>query len=418
MAKALSEKTLKATWAAYKKAGYNQHLAADALGLVRTTFQARLIRAKQKFGYTEPAGAELSEKDAENKIQAAVDKRTLEEDVVLHRSKQNEKAAVRKLKDATKEIARLEERIKDLEWAASASFEPADWATPRRSAKPSEHMPYLLTSDFQIGEVIDPAETDHAVGYNTSIFRERYRHLIDTAIYLAQQHSGSTWQFPGFIYARGGDTISGGIHEELRETDDLTPIEACEVAFEEEAAGIKKLAEAFGRVDVKDCGGGNHDRITMKPQSKKANAHSYDRLVSYMLRREFNKDKRVTFQVTRSPDIVFPIYDRNILLTHGDKIGSRGGQGYVGPAATIMRGAKKVMMEQAAMGRVIDEVHMGHFHTFLYMVWVLCNGCLPGFSEFAKMNRMIPSPPEQTLLFYHPKRGVVDLKRIILAEKN
>jgi hypothetical protein len=135
-----------------------------------------------------------------------------------------------------------------------------------------------------------------------------------------------------------------------------------------------------------------------------------------MLSREFKNDKRVTFQTTKSPDVYFPIYERRILMTHGDNIGSRGGQGMVGPAATIMRGAQKVIMEQAALGRVVDEVHMGHFHQFMYMDWVLVNGCFPGYSEFAKNNRMRPGPPEQTLLFYHPKRGVVDLKRIYLGD--
>jgi len=411
----MSEEELRKTWIAYEKAGYRIKEGAKALGVPRTTFSDRISMAKSRLGLTVPKKKLKTDAEIEKAAKAEAEKRDLGEDVALHRAKTNEKMARAQLKDAVKEISRLQDKIKDLEWAAKASYKPAEWATPSRSPKASEHMPYLLTSDFQIGEVIRAEETDHAVGYSTEIFRRRYRHLISTAIYLAQEHSGSSWKFPGIIYGRGGDTISGGIHDELRETDDLTPIEACQVAFEEEAAGIKKLADAFGRVEVKDCGGGNHDRNTLKPQSKRATAHSYDQLISYMLANEFARDKRVTFQLTKSPDIVFPIYGRNILLTHGDKIGSRGGQGFIGPGATILRGAKKVIMEQAAMGRMIDEVHMGHFHTFLYMVWVLCNGCLPGYSEFAKQNRMIPGPPEQTFAFYHPKRGMVDMKRIILT---
>jgi hypothetical protein len=278
-------------------------------------------------------------------------------------------------------------------------------------------MPYLLTSDFQIGEVIRADETEAGYGYDSSVFRSRYRRMIDTTIYLAFQHGGQGWTYPGIIYARGGDTISGAIHDELKETDDLTPIEAVECAFEEESAGIHKLADAFGKVEVKTPGSaGNHDRNLMKPTTKKASAHSYDRLIAYMLRREFNTDKRVTFQTSRSFDVRFPIYNKTILLTHGDRMGSGGGQGFVGPAATILRGVQKVLMEQAALGFHVDRVDHGHFHYPMLLDFVLSNGCMPGYSEFAKQFRMRPTPPQQSLLFHHPKRGMVDFKPIHLAE--
>jgi hypothetical protein len=163
-----------------------------------------------------------------------------------------------------------------------------------------------------------------------------------------------------------------------------------------------------------ECGGGNHDRDTHKPRSKSAGAHSFDRLVSYVLRREFKDDPRVVFQTTESPDIYFPVYDVRVLATHGDKIGSRGGQGFVGSSATVARGAQKVIMEQQALGRRVDEVHMGHFHSFVDLDFAICNGCLPGYSEYAKLNRMRPTPPLQVLAFYAPNYGRVCTKRIFL----
>lgn len=397
-------------WAAYGAHGFSTHNMAVALKVSRNALDYRVRLCREQYGYEVTAADKASK--------GTPDHRTLQDEVALERAKMNEQHAKRRLKDASREIARLEEELRDFRYAGHSSATPAQWThkTRGKSKGKSEHMPYLLTSDFQLGEVIRPEETDHAHGYNTELFRRRYRHLIKTTIYLSFDHAGRDWCYPGIIYARGGDTISGGIHDELRETDDLTPMEAVEIAFEEEAAGIKELLKAFGRVDVKDCGGGNHDRSTHKPQSKKANAHSYDRLISYMLRREFQSEPNVTFQITQSPDVYFPIYNRHILLTHGDKIGSRGGQGFIGPAATIMRGAQKVIQEQAALGRQVDEVHMGHFHTPFWYDWVVCNGCLPGYSEFAKMNRMRPSAPQQFLMYYHEHRGLVDLKPIMLVD--
>lgn len=239
--------------------------------------------------------------------------------------------------------------------------------------------------------------------------------MITTAIYLADKHISQDWTFPGFIYIRGGDAISGGIHEELRETDDMTPLEAVRVVFEEEAAGIAHLAEFFGRVDVKSVCGGNHDRTTLKPQSKKRIQHSYDALIDFMLAERFKNDKRVTFQFTKSPDVVFPIFGATALATHGDNIGSGGGTGFIGPVANIAKGVQKIIMEQVHMGRVIDHVFMGHFHTFHYCRAFTENGSFPGFSEFAKKFRMRPEPPTQSYQFWHPTRGMVDLKPIVLS---
>lgn len=404
----LSKFEVKHTASLFNKFKGNTAAASRAAKLSRTTFQGRIDKIRQ----TNP---ELLKKfPPATQVKAS---RTLAEDVVAHRDTEAQNSSRAKLKDAIKEIADLEQRLKDLEWAAKASFEPAKWTLPNHPHKKREHTPYLLTSDFQVGEVIRAEETEAGYGYNSDIFRRRYRRMIDTTIYLSTEHGGKLWTYPGIIYARGGDTISGGIHEELRDTDDLTPIEACEVVFEEESAGITKLAEAFGRVDVKSPGSaGNHDRTTMKPRTKKTTAYSYDRLISYMLRRHFRTDPRVHFQVSESFDVSFAIYGMNILLTHGDRIGSRGGQGFIGPAATILRGAQKVIMEQAALGRRVDRVDMGHHHYPMALDWVTCNGCLPGYSEFAKSFRMRPTPPIQMLMYHHPRRGVVDIKPINLTE--
>jgi len=410
----LTEAQLRETAAAFNAAEGNQSKTAAALGLTRETVQSRLRRIRDEL----PEGTLKAWPTHQGGVPKAEKvERTIGEDVELTRAQEEERFARAKLKDALREIAHLQDQIRDLRWASNASFEPAPWTAKPRVGGKSEHMPYLLTSDFQAGEVIRAEETEAGYGYDSATFCSRYQYLIQTTIDLCFGHGGTGWSYPGIIYARGGDAISGGIHEELRDTDDLTPIQAVQMVFEQEAAGIGKLAEAFGRVEVKSPdAAGNHDRTTFKPRTKNAAAHSFDLMISLMLQREFRNDKRVSFQTAPGYDVVFPIYDKNILLTHGDRIGSRGGQGFVGPAATIMRGAQKVIQEQAALGRVIDRVDMGHFHTFLYYVWVLCNGCLPGYSEFAKSNRMRPQDPLQTLVFHHPKRGAVDIRTVNLRD--
>lgn len=399
----ISAEQAKAAWEAFKASGYIAAHAAKTMGLSRSAFSERVKT------YARMTGVDLD---------ALIEqRRSIADDVAAHRVQADAAASRARLKDAAKRIAELEDRIKDLMWAAKASFSPSEWTLPSHPRRKREHMPYLLTSDFQIGEVVRAEETEAGYGYNSTIFRSRYRRMIDTTIYLSTEHAGSNWKFPGIIYARGGDTISGDIHDELKVTNDLTPEEAVQCAFEEESAGIAKLADAFGRVEVKTPGAaGNHDRSTLKPWAKQASRRSYDRLVAFMLANHFKSDPRVCFQTSESFDVYFPIYNLKILLTHGDRMGSGGGQGFVGPAATIMRGVQKVVMEQAALGRHVDRVDHGHFHYPMYLPWVLSNGTTVGYSEYAKSFRMRPQPPQQALLYHHPRRGVVDFKPIILTE--
>jgi biotin operon repressor len=402
-------KTLEDTLRVYCLHSGNQTEAAKALGIGREALQNRIRRCREA-GLTVP---EFPRTTGGTVAPAAP--QTLDEQVALHRAEQKERYAASRLKDALGEMSRLQDEIRDLRWASNAGFKPAEWTLRPHDLRKgkSEHTPYLLTSDFQAGEVVKADETEAGYGYDSDLFRERYRKMVQTTIDLSFGHAGEGWTYPGIIYARGGDAISGGIHEELADTDDMTPIEAVQCVFEEEAAGIAKLAEAFGKVDVKTVPG-NHDRTTFKPRSKNVLGHSYDTLVDVLLQREFRNDKRVNFQCSKTYDVYFPIYDMKVLLTHGDRIGSRGGQGFVGPTATIMRGAQKVIAEQAALGRHVDRVDVGHFHTPFYAGWVLANGCLPGYSEYAKSFRMRPSDPQQFLLFHHPKRGVVDIRPINL----
>lgn len=406
----MSREEAKGFVSAYNKHAGNATLAGAEFGLTRDQMRRRLSQAgiqhklfPKNFSVLETAQGKV----ASPEVAATVKLVRANTDNAYMRSQ---------IKQLNIDIDKLHREIAKYQFATNAGITPAEWTLKDHSKRgKSPHIPVLFTSDAQVGEVVDAAEVEYGRGYSTPIYRERHRELIDTTIYLADKHTGDDWTFPGIIYIRGGDAVSGGIHEELRETDDSLPLEAARVVFEEESAGIRKLVEYFGKVDVKSVSGGNHDRDTPKRQTKKRVGHSIDALVDYMLADHFKDDKRVTFQLTKSTDVIFPIFDKQALATHGDNIGSGGGTGYVGPIASITKGVQKIMMEQTNMGRIIDHVYVGHFHQFHHSRIVTANGSYVGYSEFAKSFRMRPEPPTQTLQFWNAKRGLVDLRPIVLT---
>lgn len=306
-------------------------------------------------------------------------------------------------------VLRLDQKLPD---------EDPSWisyGTDTGSGETTVLTPLLFASDFQVGEVIDPDQLDGMNAYNADVFAERYQRLIDRSIDLSRHHVGPC-DIPGIVYARGGDEISGRIHKELAETNDLQQIPALKALFLHERAGIRRLRDEFGNVHVISIPG-NHDRTELKPQGKGYTLDSFATLLSWWLESSFDDDPRVTFQTPKSGDAFFDISGWKFLLSHGDRMGSRGGQGFVGPAATIARGHKKLYENWAMTGQRPDYILTGHLHTSLKLELGWANGSLAGYSEYARDLRCTPDAPKQWLLFINPKRGVSAQYEVLLGPR-
>lgn len=263
----------------------------------------------------------------------------------------------------------------------------------------------LFLSDLHWGEVVDLEAMDGLNSYNLDIARARLRRYFHAVADLATRH----WTGPRpdrIVLILGGDLVSGEIHAELAKTNDAKALPAVRDLAEHLAGGIAHLADAVGvPVDVISLAG-NHGRSTPKPESKEAVETSYDVLVSDFLGMLLRGRPAVQFFVPPSVDATFSIYGWRVLATHGDRIGSRGGQGFIGPAATAARGFKRLRSDYAARGVHLDLILIGHFHTPLQLEEGFVNGSLPGPTEYSRDGRFLPHPARQLFLALHPRRGV------------
>lgn len=305
-------------------------------------------------------------------------------------------------------------RIRDAVFGIVAHPAPApEWTLEKSTAKDSPHVPVLVTSDFQLGEVISRENMDGINEFNIEIAQRRYRTLIEKTVDIALNHLARN-KYQGIIYLRLGDAVSGDIHQELRETNAEGGVESVRTLVAMETWGIGELRKAFGAVHVVSVPG-NHGRTSLKPPTKKIAETNYDTLSAWWLQDAFRQHPGVTWQTPNSTDAVFPVHGRRYLATHGDNIGARGGQGFIGPAATILRGFKKTHDEYARRGDILDGIICGHFHTAVDVGLGWCNGSLPGYSEFARANRMSPEPSQQWLLFFHTKYGPTSQWKVRLS---
>lgn len=296
--------------------------------------------------------------------------------------------------------------LRDSVFGISVSdFGPPRWpAVKEPTAKDRLHKPILFTSDFQYGEVVSAAEMDGMNRYDKHVFAERYARMIGRTIKWADaiaQGWGAVYG-EGMIYLRGGDAISGEIHEELRETNDASWRGAIVELAQHESEGIRQLKERFGHVHVISIPG-NHGRTTVKPRAKRYVELNFETILADLIQAKFDREPGVTFETPASGFAYFEACGWVFEMRHGDRMGAGGGTGFIGAPAPITKGHLRTRLNAATTGKMVDYVLTGHLHTSMKLPRGFANGSIVGYSEYARGLNLDPDAAKQWLIFASPR---------------
>jgi hypothetical protein len=308
------------------------------------------------------------------------------------------------------ELANTQHALKEIAGLMQRPIRPPKWTMSPSSKARNAACGLLHISDVHAAEVVEPNEINGGNAYNLEICERRLKRLFAAAIEILPRWS-SDCSLKGIYVALNGDLVSGDIHEELAETNELQSKEQMWWVSDRLAAGIRLLAEAFGNVYVVVTTG-NHGRSTKKTRAKRTTAHSYDTMVGEALRRHFASDKRVTVMVSVSRDAEYDILGWKVLQMHGDE-GGGGGRGFAGPMLPIIRKAKAAEYMASRFRKFYDIILSAHDHTSGNPGNLLANGSVIGFNEFAFSIRAAPEPPQQWLALVTqkwPLRERLDIK--------
>lgn len=306
------------------------------------------------------------------------------------------------------QIAAREAAEREAELRSSMKFRPLKIAkTKHKPGAPG--MPMTLWSDWHWGETVDTRETGGLNEFNRSVAERRVGTLVNNTVTLLRDYAGARPEYPGIWVLLGGDMVSGLIHDELVATNWGNIVEQaleCGAAIE---GALLRLADEFGRVWVVGVVG-NHGRTTRKPTAKGRSLDSYDRAIYQSIQKHLAHDKRITVVIPDDTDYLFEVYGHRFLLTHGDSLGVKGGDGIIGALGPIARGAVKLRNSEGQVGRDFDTVVMGHWHQYIPRgdaLGVIVNGTLKGYDEFARLYlRARFAKPSQALWLVAPKHGI------------
>jgi len=256
----------------------------------------------------------------------------------------------------------------------------------------------IMASDWHVEENVYPESVAGRNHYNPKIAEarsERFFHGIEWLLDLGRHE----FSLRDVILWLGGDLITGYIHEELQEDNDLSPVEAVLFAKKLITVGIKTLLldKKIETITV-PCSYGNHGRTTAKRRIKTGAKNSFEWLLYNVLQQDFADEPRVRFVVDQSAHQYVEAYDFTLHFHHGDEVKFGGGIG--GLSVPL----NKRVFKWDGVKRA-DYHHIGHFHQLTDLGRTVVNGSLIGYSEYAMSIGADYEPPQQAMYILDSKRG-------------
>jgi hypothetical protein len=269
----------------------------------------------------------------------------------------------------------------------------------------------LSFSDTHFGEEVDPKEIMNINAYNTTIAKERIDILFNSVIEYCQLYKVTKLNIHML-----GDMISGNIHAELLETNELTTVETIIYLSDYVSMWIQKLSEYFKVINLLGISG-NHGRISDKPRYKKKNQNNFDFLMYKFM------EKSISGIVNSFilPDSFLYLTNHlgyRILNLHGDIL--KGGTGLNPVSGTWARDSAKLNGLLRQHGREFDCMLFGHFHTgdtqfpSFDKTKIIVNGSVKGTDQFSLGAVKTGTKPSQQLLIIDEKG--IDVNKTIYLD--
>ncbi len=385
----------------------NRKAVSEYSGIPRTTLSGKLLQERDKKVKipVRPKGNIIS---TTNEVREGLLK-----DIDDLEAKEEKKEESTKLKEAQKEILRLRAINEGLLKLPEVKPLDTSWMKKECIVSDVTGVPTLLVSDIHCGEVIDKDQMQGVNEYNTEVMLERMYNLTEKTIDLLTKHMVEP-KYPGIVVCFAGDLISGDIHDDLKYTNDLSVYESIGAVLEVSAYMLNRFKEVFKNVVVFNVIG-NHGRTEKKPWFKESVKNNADWFHGFLLQREFMDDPQVQVVVAESENYDFEIYNHRYSLTHGSQY--TGGQGLLGATVPVVSGDAKRRANMASMGRFYDTLLMGHFHNYITLPNVICNGSVVGYSQYAKNKEYLYQEPVQALWVTHPEYGITFNMPVYLDKK-
>jgi hypothetical protein len=297
-----------------------------------------------------------------------------------------------KVKELEQELSRLRDQLRWQEALQEPSI--AKVKVPKQT-KQGQHraIALQLMSDWHAGERVNREQTNGLNEYAPSICKARVERVFDYSLWRVNVDR-SDIRIDTYILAFLGDLMTGYIHEDLRRTNVLSPVNEALFLRPLIVAGIDGLLKSGDfRQIVVPCVYGNHGRLNPNRELISAGADdSLEWMIYQQLAQHYADEERVEFKVAVTP-VYYVVVDRYVLrATHGGH-----GFGYNRGIGGVQVPLNRTIPRWDA-GHRADLTVLGHYHQTYTALRSFGNGSLIGYNAYAAAKGFQPEPAQQTLI--------------------
>lgn len=259
----------------------------------------------------------------------------------------------------------------------------------------SEATAFAIAGDWHVEETVDGKTVNGLNEFNLSIADARIDRFFRAVLRLTEIERAGT-KIDNLVLCLLGDMMTGYIHEELQESNGLSPTQTVLWLRSRIAGGVKLLKDkgGFAKITV-TCNYGNHGRTTKKMRHATGAANSYEWMMYHMIKDDV---PGVEWVIADGYFVIIDVYGRLIRIHHGDNVMYGGGVGGI-----------TIPVEKAiASWNKSNPVYMdifGHHHVAMQNPRWICNGPLIGYGPYSLAIKAGFEPPSQTFFLLDHKRG-------------
>ncbi len=277
---------------------------------------------------------------------------------------------------------------------------------PEYRSGTSEATAVALASDWHIEEEVRPSEVNELNRYTLEIAHDRTTKFFQRFLRLVRMTQKDV-TISHAVLALIGDFISGSIHDELMEINQLSPSDAIWEAQNIIIGGIDFLLNNSTLTLTIPCKSGNHGRTTKRVRHATEEGNSLEAFMYRNLALPYAGEKRVRFIISEGYHIYQPVYDFTLRFHHGHAINYGGGVGgiYIPVNKAIAQWNKS---------RHADIDCFGHFHQARDGGNFISNGSIIGHNAYAISIKADYEKPRQQFFLVDKKRGKTIVAPILL----
>lgn len=262
----------------------------------------------------------------------------------------------------------------------------------------NEATAFTLASDWHYEEEVRSGTVNGLNRFNLDIADRRISNFFANTVKLINGAEKESI-IKTHVLALLGDFISGNIHEAIKETTLLDPMDAILTVQSRLISGIKYLLANTSQNLIIICHSGNHARITEKVHSATENGNSLEYFMYRTMQDYFKDEKRITLIVAEGYHTYLDVYQWKFRFHHGHAINYGGGVG------GLLIPARKAVLNWN-IAKPVDYDVFGHFHQQMLDAGnIITNGSLIGYNTYALRIKASYEPARQGFFLVHQKYG-------------